>query len=29
MGLRVLSEFIGVGIGVYLGWLLFARRRLS
>jgi hypothetical protein len=27
LGLRVLFEFLGVCIGVYLGWLLFGRRR--
>jgi hypothetical protein len=27
IGLRVLFEFVGVCIGIYLGWLLFARRR--
>jgi len=29
LGARVLFEFLGVCIGVYLGWLLFARRRQS
>lgn len=27
LGQRVLFEFIGVGIGVYLGWLALGRRR--
>jgi hypothetical protein len=27
IGLRVLFEFFGAGIGVFLGWLLFGRRR--
>jgi hypothetical protein len=27
IGLRVLFEFVGAGIGVFLGWLLFVRRR--
>ncbi|MHA6204725.1 hypothetical protein ACXU4B_09900 [Dyella soli] len=27
LGLRVLCEFIGAALGVFLGWLLFARRR--
>jgi hypothetical protein len=29
IGLRVLFEFIGVGLGIFLGWLLFVRRRRS
>jgi hypothetical protein len=29
IGLRVFFEFIGVGIGVFLGWLLFVRRRAT
>ncbi|RDJ00537.1 hypothetical protein DVT68_07030 [Dyella solisilvae] len=27
LGLRVVFEFVGAAVGVYLGWLLFARRR--
>ncbi len=27
LGVRVLFEFIGVAVGVYFGWLAFARRR--
>lgn len=27
LGTRVLFEFMGAAIGVYLGWLLFGRRR--
>lgn len=27
IGLRVLFEFVGAGVGVLLGWLLFVRRR--
>ncbi len=29
IGLRVLFEFLGAGIGVFLGWLVFARRRAT
>ncbi len=29
IGLRVLFEFIGVGVGVFLGWLLLSRRRVT
>lgn len=29
IGLRVLFEFVGVGIGVFLGWLVFSRRRAT
>jgi hypothetical protein len=29
IGLRVLFEFIGVGAGVFLGWLVIARRRAT
>lgn len=29
IGMRVLFEFVGVGIGIYLGWLLMGRRRPS
>jgi hypothetical protein len=29
IGLRVLFEFMGVGVGVFIGWLVFARRRAT
>ncbi|WP_430387400.1 hypothetical protein [Dyella sp. 20L07] len=29
IGQRVMFEFIGAGLGVFLGWLVFARRRPS
>ena len=29
LGARVFFEFVGVAVGVFIGWLLFARRRTS